>query len=67
MAVLALAIPTALVTIIRLGIRARARNLGLDDAFAASSLAGFLVLYVGLFLHLDRQRMPAPYRHTPTV
>ena len=55
---LALAIPTALITIARLGVRARARNLGLDDAFAASSLTGLVLLYVSLFLHFDLHRTP---------
>ena len=57
---LGLAIPTALITIIRLGVRARARNLGLDDAFAASSLVGLLVAYVAYLLHLDPHRTPSP-------
>ena len=55
---LVLAIPTAIITIIRLTVRARARNLGLDDAFAASSLAGLLVFYTALFLHFDPHRTP---------
>ena len=58
---LALAIPTVLITIIRLGVRARGKNLGLDDAFAASSLVGLVVTYVGYFLHSDPHRMlPGP-------
>ena len=57
---LALAIPTALTTIVRFGARARARNLGLDDAFAASSLVGLLVNYTALFLHFDLKRTLPP-------
>ena len=66
---LALAIPNALITIIRLGIRARAWNLGLDDAFAASSLVSLLVFYVAMFLHFDPNRGPlllSYRRHTST-
>ena len=58
---LALAIPTTLITIIRLGVRTRAQNLGLDDAFAASSLVGFLVYYVAFYLHSDSHRTPLPF------
>ena len=57
---LALAIPTALITIIRLVIRVRARKLGLDDAFAASSLVGLFVVYVAAALHFDLHRAPPP-------
>ena len=58
---LALAIPTTLITIIRLSVHARARNLGLDDVFATSSLVGLVVLYVFIFLYLDPHCTPPPH------
>lgn len=60
MVALALAIPTGLITIIRLWVRARSRNLGLDDAFAAASLVGLVVNCVATFLHFDPHRTPPP-------
>ena len=56
---LAVAIPAAVVTIIRVFVRARARKLGLDDALAMFSLVGLFVLYVALFFLFDLHRTPA--------
>ena len=56
---LAVAIPAAVITIIRVFVRARMRNLGLDDAFAMFALVGLLVLYVSLFFLFDLRRTHA--------